>query len=381
MDSILVASASERPKSIAAPNLTSGQRSLAPVDFRPKGCILEKRPTFEALDKRKSWSMVDNTYSIPMTSSPVKSVTSVASSRISAYQNTHGLVVTSQSNNNNCNNRTKKPVPLPRSKIPVVTPSVVSQPQKFSSVASNNVTANRLFKRSKTDLCLDSIETYKTNRKPKYPAPKVPSFISQTHSSRPVPTKRTIAKPEEIKDEVELKPDSSSNDKPDLYTGFKHDNDDDDNKSLSPSDHLISPSSASKNHNLVITQPAGSIIIKSEPLMITTELLNDNHDLKNVDDEMCFDPTGCDVTLDDAMKSSCSSSFDSVNDTSMVELLYNEDSKTMHNNDDTNSSCQIKSPISTVSRSPPSPSPGMTPTRQVYHLLPTKFQTFNHSCF
>ena len=120
---------------------------------------LQKRPTFEALDKRKSWTMEQQQQQqLQQAGASAATLVALASeqngeqrvsgggrpgsqqSRISAYQNTH--VLKEQPlfiNNVNTNNvaasshsydpRRKKPVPLPRSKIPVLLPGV-ERPQK-----------------------------------------------------------------------------------------------------------------------------------------------------------------------------------------------------------------------------------------------------------
>ena len=110
------------------------------VSSSHSGGSLQKRPTFEALDKRKSWTME---------APPPASVTGIASenggrpgsqqSRISAYQNTHilkdSLFINNVNSTNSYDPRRKKPVPLPRSKIPVLLPAGVvegGRPQRTS---------------------------------------------------------------------------------------------------------------------------------------------------------------------------------------------------------------------------------------------------------
>merc|ERR1712129_165524 len=88
--------------------------------------------------------------------------------------------------------RRKKPVPLPRSKIPVLLPGVEARPQKH---AGNRFIG--LGPRSKTDLTGSSLANYK--RRPsvtnsKYPTPVVPntsSIYSNSISGKPVPQKRS----------------------------------------------------------------------------------------------------------------------------------------------------------------------------------------------
>eukprot|EP00095_Tigriopus_kingsejongensis_P000335 maker-scaffold194_size270518-snap-gene-0.10 protein:Tk00335 transcript:maker-scaffold194_size270518-snap-gene-0.10-mRNA-1 annotation:"rho gtpase-activating protein 12" len=260
------------------------------------GANLEKRPTFESLDKRKSWSVVDTGANHPLQgansvpamailgnngrrlvargtldhqlaegggkekparekSSPEQRAPPAGSTnggqtghghgellkgRISAYQNTDGLVFPSNKGQQHHgtleSNRSidrRKPVPLPRSKIPVaqekepspppVTPQKVvaskssgshntkaskkpsstgssgdkkkgKEPTSANAVPSgptkSSLHARFFSKRSKTDLGSDGLAAYKAKRPivaglGKYPAPRVPTF------NRPVPQKRT----------------------------------------------------------------------------------------------------------------------------------------------------------------------------------------------
>jgi len=177
---------------------------------------LAKRPTIEGLDKRKSWSL---DISSSRVTSSLNSIVSVAqnvspspsnligssqsktgsiksnSSRISSYQNTDGLVgIGTRGGDNSNSSKTgtdprnrKKPVPLPRSKLPAAE-KVSSPPQQQSQQQ-----LPKMFQRSKTDLGSDALSKYKAKRSPggpgggsKYPAPKVPMF------NRPIPQKRTV---------------------------------------------------------------------------------------------------------------------------------------------------------------------------------------------
>ena len=150
--------------------------------------------------------------------SKILPVSLICSERFSAYQNTAALFgkqqdvtaasvssTTSELGNSNTlqHPERKKPVPLPRSKIPVSQPQSQTQSQTQSKSQTSNNTQQqpkkqpepkislhaRFFsKRAKTDLGFDGLAAYKANKKPpggtKYPAPKVPTF------NRPVPQQR-----------------------------------------------------------------------------------------------------------------------------------------------------------------------------------------------
>ena len=130
---------------------SGGLEAGGSVSSSSSGAGLQKRPTFEALDKRKSWTLEQappppNT-ALASGSSPALvsnegrpgSQHHTTNSRISAYQNTHILKDSVFINNVNSTNsydpRRKKPVPLPRSKIPVLLPSglATERPQKSGS--------------------------------------------------------------------------------------------------------------------------------------------------------------------------------------------------------------------------------------------------------
>lgn len=162
------------------------------------GVGLSKRPTIEGLDKRKSWSLDissaassrTNTASLKNVAESVSSATSKtagsSSSRLSSYQNTDGLVGIGSRDRTgqgspDPRNLKKKPVPLPRSKVPVAE----QQPQ-----APVKKQTEKLFQRARTDLGCDALSFYKAKKMSqgsagiKYPAPKVPAF------SKPVPQVR-----------------------------------------------------------------------------------------------------------------------------------------------------------------------------------------------
>lgn len=177
------------------------------------GIGLAKRPTIEGLDKRKSWSLdissqsrvtssLNSVSSVPSgavigTGSKTSgSVKSVKSGRISSYQNTDGLVnIGARSDASSVSSKTfgtdprskKKPVPLPRSKVPV-TEKGSSQQQPQPKLAAEKESVSKFFQRSKTDLGSDALSKYKAKKSPgsgsKYPAPRVPIF------NRPIPQKR-----------------------------------------------------------------------------------------------------------------------------------------------------------------------------------------------
>jgi len=151
---------------------------------------LSKRPTIEGLDKRKSWSLDisasansrNNTSSLKSTpdnalTASVKSSGST-SSRLSSYQNTEGLLGIGSKDKNiqgspDTRNLKKKPVPLPRSKVPV------AEQQPKATVKNHT---EKLFQRARTDLGSDALAFYKAKKMSqgstgvKYPAPKVPTF-------------------------------------------------------------------------------------------------------------------------------------------------------------------------------------------------------------
>lgn len=180
------------------------------------GVGLAKRPTIEGLDKRKSWSLdissqspssritssLNSVSSIPSGATGTSSKTgSVKSSRLSSYQNTEGLVnLGPRSDQNSASTKgfstdprsKKKPVPLPRSKLPA-SEKVSSPPQPLPQLQKQpkeRESVTKLFQRSKTDLGSDALSKYKAKKSPasgsKYPAPKVPIF------NRPVPQKRSV---------------------------------------------------------------------------------------------------------------------------------------------------------------------------------------------
>ena len=161
--------------------------STASVSSAASAAGLQKRPTFEALDKRKSWTnaaeqqareqagvravaaaseameamtLASNIAAAQASAASTAlenngSVSGRSSSRISAYQNTQilnnkpgpGSAAELFISNSNVNSATaailaasshsfdprrKKPVPLPRSKIPVLLPGVETRPQKHA---------------------------------------------------------------------------------------------------------------------------------------------------------------------------------------------------------------------------------------------------------
>ena len=135
------------------------------VSSSNSGMSLQKRPTFEALDKRKSWTLEAAAAGAPPPQAPHNSgggggavvnltasenggrpgsqQTGPPTSRISAYQNTHilkdsaaaAVFINNVNSTSSYDPRRKKPVPLPRSKIPVLLPAGVvegGRPQRTS---------------------------------------------------------------------------------------------------------------------------------------------------------------------------------------------------------------------------------------------------------
>ena len=132
---------------------------------------LEKRPTFDNIDKRASWS----TDKYP-----------------GHYPPAHGhyppgpvlmASVPSTLPHNLPHHQSKKPIPLPRSKIPVATKSATIE-------RSGAQPEMRTFKRSKTDLSLNMLSNYKAGRGMNKQN-SVNNFIKA--SSNPPPTKQKSA--------------------------------------------------------------------------------------------------------------------------------------------------------------------------------------------
>ena len=421
------------------------------------GVGLAKRPTIEGLDKRKSWSLdISSQSSSSRITASLNSVStipsgaatgsgsktgSVKSSRLSSYQNTDGLVnLGARSDQNSGSTKgfstdprnKKKPVPLPRSKLPATDkvsspqplPQLLKQPKERESVT-------KLFQRSKTDLGSDALSKYKAKKSPasgsKYPAPKVPVF------NRPVPQKRnvlstspTISEVPQLEKKAEATTSTSAatstttastttatataaksatlqrpvlKEKP-LFSTFKTnskrlDNDDAKTSStpkLSPQkkDSKMSRAAsegdilgqlieeeALNDNNLVIEEETEVTRFdselkqqRSEPLTITSLPLVDKTSQENVAEWM---------------DKSCSTSFESNEGSSMLMSTTNERSTdvSMEETDlfslescgatgsqlDHGQDRLLMSPCSTTSRSPPSPVPGMTPKRQVIFLF------------
>jgi len=158
-----------------------------PPNFRHLGPIpvavphaLEKRPTFDNIDKRASWSLDKSGSTMSLTTHrapdmvyrqppdiaspnhrpPDMSMTGLRQPdrNYSIYCNSRGLFPQTQKRME-LGPSPKKPIPLPRSKIPVAnankgpSPVQVQPTQQF-----------RTFKRSKTDLSLDALSAYKAGR-------------------------------------------------------------------------------------------------------------------------------------------------------------------------------------------------------------------------
>lgn len=404
-----------------------------PVTLIRGGMVLAKRPTIEGLDKRKSWSLDISSSSPSRVSSSLNSIVSaqnsltasntigssqsgsVKSGRISSYQNTDGLVGigaradnTGKSTGTDPRNR-KKPVPLPRSKLPAA--EKVSSPSPQTPQSSSS----KFFQRSKTDLGSDALSKYKAKKLPspssgsKYPAPRVPMF------NRPVPQKRSVpVSTSPTISEVPLAESKAAQkaasqrpvlkEKP-AFSTFKtksKKSDHDDLKSAalkstllqearmmraaSEGDilgQLIEEETLKGNENVIKkesekTQGAAApdkkvskfdVVqlkesdfkkLRSEPLTITSAPLVDKTSHENVAEWM---------------DKSCSTSFESNESSSMLTTerstdvsmeeqdLFSLESCVVQN--DSGQDRLLMSPCSTTSRSPPSPVQGMTPKRQV----------------
>ncbi|CAB4068844.1 ltaE [Lepeophtheirus salmonis] len=272
--------------SILVSDQTKAMITLRDIPTRPP--YLEKRPTIEALDKRKSWNILD--------APPPR-----LQGRLAAYQNHTPFLLHRQTS------KAKKPVPLPRAS----NKSVAEPPPKA------------LGKRSKTDLTLDGLKAYKANRNSsKLVIPKLP---------------------------VEERDPFKVPEKPLLSTfGVKR------KSAEEPLSRVLSERKENQEK-----------FVKSEPLIIMTQPLNDSTPGTKLASSL-ESSGGEDLTK----SSSFDSCFDdtSLDDSAMLSLITICDEKSSRLYiDDTASSLSpdMKSPVSTTSRSPPSPSPNMTPTRNL----------------
>ena len=126
---------------------------------------LTKRPTFEALDKRKSWTLEQQQAQLRQAEAVKAGAAAILAassatlasngssehgrpgsqqSRISAYQNTTHILTAKEQLN--YDPRRKKPVPLPRSKIPVLLPGVerrIPGGNRFSGLGPRSKVRNR----------------------------------------------------------------------------------------------------------------------------------------------------------------------------------------------------------------------------------------------
>ena len=137
MDSILVQDMSRQVFQGQVP-MVPPMGPVPPMLISTRGPVpgLEKRPTFDNIDKRASWS-VDKSHMFPP-------------GAVSMFP-APGTLPHSLGPGN------KKPIPLPRSKIPVATKSATIE-------RSGHPPDMRTFKRSKTDLSLNMLTNYKSNR-------------------------------------------------------------------------------------------------------------------------------------------------------------------------------------------------------------------------
>ena len=127
-----------------------------------------------------------NSSSLNKSTSNLNSVCNDINNVVSTYNSSEG---------NTVDYRKKKPVPLPRSKIPLASQQQLEleKAEETPKPVQRTSVASRLFwKRSKTDLGVDAVTSYKANKQKrgkdgnalsnvKYPAPKVPTF------NRPLP--------------------------------------------------------------------------------------------------------------------------------------------------------------------------------------------------
>ena len=171
MDSILVAD--------------MNRHVFIPKPFQqPSNIHLEKRPTFDNIDKRASWSLDKSLYPGPVRY-PVYP-TPVLHHQV-------GLPVITAGG--------KKPVPLPRSKIPLPTTA------KAATIERSVQPELRTFKRSKTDLSLVMLNSYKASRAGQEPPAREPSSPnrSQPKARRPS-TNRANGRPSVIREEQDKGP-------------------------------------------------------------------------------------------------------------------------------------------------------------------------------
>ena len=135
--------------------MSKSQKKIATIFIFNFISGLEKRPTFDNIDKRASWSIDKGHYLPP-------------------HQSKHRF-----------HNEAKKPVPLPRSKIPVPSPTKAATIERSAAVQNDM----RTFKRSKTDLSLNMLTNYKNNKNPFRSTSNNPTNFPKV-SSNPSPTKQ-----------------------------------------------------------------------------------------------------------------------------------------------------------------------------------------------
>lgn len=413
---------------------------------------LTKRPTFEALDKRKSWTLEQQQAAAAAGALLASSSATLASnsnehapgrpgsqqSRISAYQNsnaalsgnsTHILTSTKDHQQLNYDPRRKKPVPLPRSKIPVLLPGLEQQRRhpgdrgsRFSGLGprskvrwerwklSTNVynpVSNAIHFSFQTDLTAGGLANYKqrqsNNRSGNVFRDNFTALASLS-SNKPVPQKRDSETGK--KSSKKASKTKTSEDKP-TFSTFKNTfqrtaslsdliNEDEEESLRKPvesvlskrnkkhyqnnhvSNNLETSSLASVNVNIpdpILPLATKSItvqtdevdlnlITKSDPLRISTEPLNGE---------------GAELSL--------STSFDSMDDSKSKSTDVSMEDALACSIKDADPDCdeeiedlptppatppaeeRLKSPVSTTSRSPPSPTQAMTPTRKVRDFL------------
>lgn len=183
MDSILVADISRHVYGKREDNRGPNFRHIGPIPVAVPHA-LEKRPTFDNIDKRASWSLDKSGSTMSLTAHRTADMyrppdMSVATHRppelighrppdrnYSIYSNSRGPFPQTQKRVE-VGSSPKKPIPLPRSKIPVPNSNRGGSPGSGANGSGSSAPPTqqfRTFKRSKTDLSLDALSAYKAGR-------------------------------------------------------------------------------------------------------------------------------------------------------------------------------------------------------------------------